>query len=51
MELFIIAAASTGLKIFDELNPLTVINVIAALIVLVSVLDKIYKWKGTGIYG
>ena len=44
MKLFIIAAASTGLKIFDELNPITVINVIAALIVLVSVLDKIYKW-------
>lgn len=44
MGYFIITAASTGLQIFDDLNPITVINVIAALIVLVSVLDKIYEW-------
>ena len=42
--IIITAAASTGLKIFDELNPITVINVIAALIVFISVLDKIYGW-------
>lgn len=44
MTILIITAASTGLQIFDDLNPITVINVIAALIVFVSVLDKIYKW-------
>ena len=44
MTILIITAASTGLQIFDDLTPITVINVIAALIVFVSVLDKIYKW-------
>lgn len=39
-----VTMASTGFKLFDELNFITVMNVVVAIIVVIGAIDKVLNW-------